>query len=107
MAHLLSGRVKLKKGAELGAGRTNFLKLDETEPNLGTPSDNNYILSSDTSGNRKWVPPSEIASSIKLTQLADVNPAGLTDLSVPSYNVVTQTFVMTETVYTITDGGNF
>jgi len=54
MPRLLSGRVGLTSAAGLTTDRYSFIGLSQVEPNLGNPSNNNYVLYSDTSGNRYW-----------------------------------------------------
>lgn len=56
MARLLSGRVGLTSAAGLTTDRYSFIGLEQVEPNLGNPSSNNYVLYSDTNGNRYWNP---------------------------------------------------
>ena len=60
MARLLSGRVGVTSYAGLGTDRqqTNgfpsFHSLEETEPNLGLPSNNDFVLHGDVNGRRFW-----------------------------------------------------
>jgi hypothetical protein len=54
MARLLSGRVGLTSAAGLTTDRYSFIGLDQVEPNLGNPSNNNYVLYSDLNGTRYW-----------------------------------------------------
>ncbi len=60
MARLLSGRVGVTSYSGLGTDRqqTNgfpsFLSLEEAEPNLGLPSDNDFVLHGDINGRRFW-----------------------------------------------------
>ena len=60
MARLLSGRVGVTSYSGLGTDRqqTNgfpsFLGLEEVEPNLGLPSNNDYVLHGDVNGKRFW-----------------------------------------------------
>jgi hypothetical protein len=56
MARLLSGRVGLTSAAGLTTDRYSFISLEQTEPNLGNPSNNNYVLYSDINGLRYWGP---------------------------------------------------
>ena len=56
MARLLSGRVGLTSAAGLTTDRYSFIGLDQVEPNLGNPGNNNYILYSDVNGTRYWNP---------------------------------------------------
>ena len=64
MGRLLSGRVGVTSFSGLSTERqqTNgfpsFLGLEETEPNLGLPADNDYVLHGDVNGRRFWAAPS-------------------------------------------------
>ena len=55
---LLSGRLKNRAPNDLDSNRDKFLSLDNAEPNLGTPSADNYVLASDNAANggtRRWL----------------------------------------------------
>ena len=60
MGRLLSGRVGVTSYAGLSTFRNqtngfpSFLGLEEAEPNLGLPSDNEFILFANTNGERFW-----------------------------------------------------
>ena len=60
MARLLSGRVGVTSYSGLSTDRqqTNgfpsFLRLEEAEPNLGLPADNDFVLHGDVNGRRFW-----------------------------------------------------
>jgi len=54
MGRLLSGRVGLTSAAGLTTDRYSFIGLEQVEPNLGNPGNNNYVLYSDVNGNRFW-----------------------------------------------------
>jgi hypothetical protein len=56
MPRLLSGRVGLTSFSGLTTDRYSFIGLQEVEPNLGSPSNNNYVLYSDINGVRYWGP---------------------------------------------------
>lgn len=64
MARLLSGRVGVTSYAGLTtsrvqyAGDPGFLGLEETEPNLGLPSNNDHVLYGKVDGSRYWAAPS-------------------------------------------------
>ena len=64
MPRLLSGRVGVTSYAGLSTERQqtpgfpSFLGVDEAEPNLGLPSDNNYVLYGTVTGERYWAEPS-------------------------------------------------
>ena len=68
MARLLSGRVGVTSYAGLSTERqqTNgfpsFLGLEDAEPNLGLPSNNDYVLHGDVNGRRFWAQGSGSAS---------------------------------------------
>jgi len=55
MTRLVSGKVVKVPSANVSADRYQFLELAEAEPDLGLPPSNNYALSSDPQGNRKWI----------------------------------------------------
>lgn len=54
---LLSGRVKVKSGADLQSDRYQFLGLDNAEPNLGLPASNDSFAASNTDGTRRFIAP--------------------------------------------------
>ena len=68
MARLLSGKVGVTSYAGLSTERqqTNgfpsFLGLEDAEPNLGLPSNNDYVLHGDVNGRRFWAQGSGSAS---------------------------------------------
>ena len=68
MARLLSGRVGVTSYSGLSTERqqTNgfpsFLGLEEVEPNLGLPSNNDFVLHGDVNGRRFWAAGSGAAS---------------------------------------------
>jgi len=68
MARLLSGKVGVTSYSGLGTDRqqTNgfpsFHSLEETEPNLGLPSNNDFVLHGDVNGRRFWAAGSGAAS---------------------------------------------
>lgn len=51
----LSGRVEKTPSAEADPDRYEFLDLQNAEPDLGVPTTNNAIATSNTSGQRVWV----------------------------------------------------
>jgi hypothetical protein len=63
MTKLLSDRVKKIPPNKVSADRYSFLRLAEAEPDLGTPSGNNYILSSLSDGTRNWIDPTTSLSA--------------------------------------------
>ena len=60
MGRLLSGRVGVTSYSGLSTfrkqtdGFPSFLGLEETEPNLGLPGNNDYMLMGDVDGSRRW-----------------------------------------------------
>jgi hypothetical protein len=50
----LSGRVKKVPSTLADPNRYEFLDLQNAEPDLGVPSANGYVLTSNTDGNRTW-----------------------------------------------------
>ena len=62
MGRLLSGRVGITSYSGLSTfrkqtdGFPSFLGLEETEPNLGLPGNNDYMLMGDINGTRRWEP---------------------------------------------------
>jgi hypothetical protein len=56
MAELKSGKVKKTPPTEVNSDRYNYISLPETEPDLGVPADENYVLTSSMQGTRSWVP---------------------------------------------------
>ena len=63
MGRLLSGRVGVTSYAGLSTFRNqtngfpSFLGLNEAEPSLGLPTDNEFILYANTNGERFWAAP--------------------------------------------------
>lgn len=51
----LSGKVEKTPSTEADSDRYQFLDLENAEPDLGVPTTNNAISTSDTSGQRVWV----------------------------------------------------
>jgi hypothetical protein len=56
MGKLLSGRVGVTSFSGLTTDRYQFLGLEQAEPNLNIPSNNNYVLYSNVDGTRYWGP---------------------------------------------------
>ena len=54
-SRLLSGRVKTKSGTSLDTRRSDFLSLDNAEPNLGNPDSDRYVLASLSDGTRLFL----------------------------------------------------
>ena len=63
MTKLISGRVKKIPSANVSASRYDFIKLSETEPDLGLPAGNGYVLSGNVNGTRQWILPSTVATT--------------------------------------------
>ena len=68
MAKTVSGKVKKTPPSEVSPERYDFIELAETEPDLGVPSTDGYVLSSNTDGTRSWVSNSGIASTDGLAE---------------------------------------
>ena len=51
---LLSRRVKKVPSTQVSDDRYTFLDLNNAEPDLGVPDQDEYVLISDTLGNRSW-----------------------------------------------------
>ena len=72
MTKLISGRVKKIPSANVSASRYDFIKLSETEPDLGLPAANGYVLSGNVDGTRRWILPSSVATSAIFAENANV-----------------------------------
>lgn len=55
MSKLLSDRIKKISPADVSEQRYEFIRLSETEPDLGVPPDQNAVVSSELDGTRKWL----------------------------------------------------
>lgn len=55
MSKLLSGRVKKTPSSAVSSTRYDFIKLEETEPDLGLPAGDDYVLTGKLNGSRLWV----------------------------------------------------
>jgi hypothetical protein len=55
MSRLVSSKVKKTPPSQVSQDRYNFLQLSETEPDLGVPDQDGYILSSNSTGQRSWI----------------------------------------------------
>ena len=77
MTKLISGRVKKIPSANVSASRYDFIRLSETEPDLGVPAANGYILTANVDGTRHWVPitPSEATTANFATTAGSANTA--------------------------------
>jgi hypothetical protein len=63
MAKTVSGKVKKTPPSQVSPDRYDFIELAETEPDLGVPSTDGYVLSSATDGTRTWVNPAAIGGA--------------------------------------------
>jgi hypothetical protein len=68
MAKTISGKVAKIPSTQVSPDRYDFIELAETEPDLGVPSTDGYVLSSNTDGTRSWVNNSGIASTDGLAE---------------------------------------
>ena len=75
-AKLLSGRVR----TQLPDGSYEFLSLANTEPYLGVPAANGYVLSSTTTGTRTWIDISGTGSTGATGATGVVGPTGATGI---------------------------
>jgi hypothetical protein len=73
MTKLISGRIKKTPSANVSASRYDFIKLSETEPDLGLPAANGYVLSGNVDGRRAWILPTANLSATSINALADVD----------------------------------
>ena len=55
MSKILSGKVKKTPSSAVSSTRYDFIKLEETEPDLGLPAANDYVLTGKLDGSRVWV----------------------------------------------------
>ena len=77
MTKLISGRVKKTPSANVSASRYEFIRLSETEPDLGLPAANGYILTANVDGTRRWIAitPSEATTAAFATTAGTANTA--------------------------------
>lgn len=55
MSKLLSGRVKKTPSSAVSSTRYSFISLQETEPDLGLPAADDYVLTGKVDGSRVWI----------------------------------------------------
>jgi len=99
MSKILSGKVKKIPSTAVSADRYNFLQLSEAEPDLGVPSSNGYILTSDTAGNRSWVDKSTPSEGTGVDQIQTITKSlTLTtdwqDTGINSTDLATGTYIV-------------
>jgi hypothetical protein len=63
MAKTVSGKVKKTPPSEVSPERYDFIELAETEPDLGVPTSDGYLLASAADGTRQWVNPASIGGA--------------------------------------------
>ena len=63
MAKTVSGKVKKTPPSQVSDTRYDFIELAETEPDLGVPSTDGYVLASNADGTRSWVNPAAIGGA--------------------------------------------
>lgn len=78
MAKTISGKVKKTPPSQVSETRYDFIELAETEPDLGVPAEDGYILSSAADGTRQWVDPASIGPAALAS--TDDLPEGTTNL---------------------------
>ncbi len=69
---LLSGRIKNRAPNDLDSNRDKFISLDNAEPNLGTPTSDNYILASNSAANegtRNWLNTNGLGITVSSNQI--------------------------------------
>ena len=90
MTRLISGRVKKIPSANVSASRYQFIKLEETEPDLGLPRFSGQALFSNVDGTRYWGTvsvsgggggSSDVANSLIANANVVLNVANVTTLS--------------------------
>jgi hypothetical protein len=63
MAKTVSGKVKKTPPSQVSPERYDFIELAETEPDLGVPTTDGYVLASNADGTRSWVNPAAIGGA--------------------------------------------
>jgi hypothetical protein len=63
MAKTVSGKVKKTPPSEVSPDRYDFIELAETEPDLGVPNTDGYVLVSAADGTRSWANPAAIGGA--------------------------------------------
>lgn len=63
MAKTVSGKVKKTPPSQVSPERYDFIELAETEPDLGVPTNDGYLLASAADGTRQWVNPASIGGA--------------------------------------------
>ena len=105
---LLSGKVGVTSYAGLSTSRKQtpglpaFLGLEEAEPNLGLPTNNNFVLYGTTEGERYWAAPSGAPSgSVEgiEVQKDEITPTGFGKRSKP--NPVSYTHLTLPTICSV------
>jgi hypothetical protein len=76
---LLSGRIKKTPPTEVSADRYNWIKLQETEPDLGVSSVNGSLLITTTTGTRSWTDTVIIDTEGNLTVESEVRLGDVTN----------------------------
>ena len=92
MAKTVSGKVKKTPPSEVSPERYDFIELAETEPDLGVPSTDGYVLASNADGTRSWVDPTTIGG------------AGLTTTDGLTEGITNLYFTTSRVSYTYTQG---
>ncbi len=96
--------VNLANGTDLTDG-VNVQQLQTKEDNLGNPSKNDYILSSDVNGNRRWV---ENTGGLQEVNWGDIEGdiINQTDLQTQFYTKADKVNVFNKTEYLDSSNGN-
>lgn len=86
MTKFLSEKIRKIPPTEVSVDRYEFIQLSETEPDLGVPDDNSYILRSNADGFRFWSEPIgvEVISNFSLSGLGtNSSPLQVESLTTP------------------------
>lgn len=68
MPNLLSGKKPVSPASKLNASRYKYISLDQAQPALGLPANENSILIGKLDGTTTWIPQSEIQTDILPTE---------------------------------------
>jgi len=88
VSNFLSGRVPVRAPDEVDANRYSYLSLENAEPNLGLPINNNELLVSNTDGSRRFIEVSGSTNEIVVSANTTSLEIGLPDDVTISGNLV-------------------
>lgn len=95
---LLSKRVKKIPSTQVSDDRYTFLDLNNAEPDLGVPAAEEYVLTSDTLGNRSWVPQTGLGVSNLTATFVGTDENPLTLFSILEFGSAKITIQATDNV---------